>query len=382
MKHLRQINPQCILIYSNTAWSIFNFRRNLIRTLLAAGHDVIAIAPPDEYVQKITDLGCRYIALPMDNRGTSIWRDLRLLFRIRKHLKQTRADIAFTFTIKCNIYTSFAASFLPTAVVPNVSGLGAAFEKSGWLNRLVLHLYRFAFRRTKTVFFQNRDDMKLFRNRKLVTAKQAHLLPGSGVDLSYFAPATLPNQNTVTFLLPARLLWDKGIAEFAAAAKSIKAKYPGTKFQLLGFLEPEGRCAIPSKTIEQWVHEGTLDYLGATGDIRPFFARADCIVLPSYYREGTPRTLLEAASMARPIITTDMPGCRDTIIDQQTGFLCQPKNSADLAQKMATMIELGQGGRKKLGQSGRRLMSQNFSEKIVLDAYLGVLMCNPEKERR
>lgn len=332
-------------------------------------------------MQKITDLGCHYIALPMDNRGTSIWQDLRLLFRIRKHLKQTRADIAFTFTIKCNIYTSFAASFLPTAAVPNVSGLGAAFERNGWLNRLVLHLYRFAFRRTKTVFFQNREDMKLFRKRKLVTAKQAHLLPGSGVDLSHFAPATLPKQNTVTFLLPARLLWDKGITEFAAAAKSIKAKYPGTRFQLLGFLEPEGRGAIPSNTIEQWVHEGALDYLGATDDIRPFFARADCILLPSYYREGTPRALLEAASMARPIITTDMPGCRDTIIDQQTGLLCQPRNSADLARKMATMIELGQFGRKKMGQSGRQLMSQGYSEKIVLDAYLGVLICNPEKER-
>lgn len=361
--------PKRIFVYSNTAWSIYNFRRNLILDLLAKGHEVIAVAPPDEVAERISELGCQFIPIPMDNKGTSILRDLKMLLQIRKILKQHQPDIAFTFTIKCNIYTCFASILLPTLVIPNVSGLGTAFLSKGWLNKLVCLLYRLAFRKSSTVFFQNENDQALFEQLNLVKSSQIHLLPGSGVNLQYFAPSEMAQNENVTFLLLARLLWNKGIGEYVSAAKKIKKKYPATSFQLLGFLDVVNSSAIKKDTIDSWVRDGILDYLGATNDVRPYIKHADCIVLPSYYPEGTPRSLLEAAAMARPIITTNTPGCRNTVNNEVSGFLCQPKNVDDLAAALEKIVVASFEDRQKMGRQARILAEKEFDEKIVLKAY-------------
>ena len=357
-----------ILISANTSWYIYNFRQNLIRALCADGHEVLVAAPPDDYSERIVALGGRFIPLNMDNKGTSPLRDASLLWSLRRLLRQSRPDLIFTYTIKNNIYTSLAARSPGIPVVPNVSGLGTAFLQDGWLNCLVRLMYRVAFRWPKIVFFQNRDDRESFISLGLVCEAQARLLPGSGVDLEAFRPAPLPNNEHVTFLLVARMLWDKGIGEFVAAARKIRADFPQARFRLLGFTNAENRSAISQDQLQAWRREGVVEYSGATQDVRPHVAAADCMVLPSY-REGTPRSLLEAAAMARPVITTDAPGCRDVVEDGKTGFLCAPRDADSLAAAIRRFLALSPARRAEMGRLGRRKMEREYDEQIVIEAY-------------
>jgi glycosyltransferase involved in cell wall biosynthesis len=223
-----------------------------------------------------------------------------------------------------------------------------------------------------TVFFQNPDDLDLFVKRGIVRAGQARALPGSGVDLERFATAPLPEREDgipFRFLLIARMLWDKGVGEYVEAARQLKSEGRAVECQLLGFLGAENPTAIPPETVAAWQRDGIVCHLGSAEDVRPHIAAADCVVLPSY-REGTPRSLLEAAAMARPIITTDAVGCREAVDDGETGFLCSPQNAADLAEKMRQMMDLPQAARAQMGQMGRSKMERQFDEAIVIDRYL------------
>lgn len=362
-----------ILISANTSWYVYNFRRALISAFIDDGHEVIVAAPPDDYTDRIITLGCQFIPIKMDNKGTSPIRDGALLWRLRQLLQAQRPDIAFTYTIKCNIYFCFAARPLNIPVVPNVSGLGTAFLEDNWLNRIVRMLYQRSFRWPQTVFFQNRDDEEMFLSLGLATDKQAHLLPGSGVDLDLFSPAPVTESGMTTFLLVARLLWDKGVGEFVETAREIRQKHPHVRFQLLGFLNVENRSAIPRETLQSWVDEGIVDYLGATDDVRPHIAAADCVVLPSYYPEGTPRSLLEAASMARPVITTDASGCRDVVDDGKTGYLCKTRCVDSLVEVIEKFLVLSSQERTEMGNFGRRMMEQRYDQAIVINAYRKVV---------
>lgn len=362
-----------ILIFANTSWYVYNFRRALISAFLDDGHEILVVAPPDEYTEWLVTLGCRFIPITMDNRGTSLLRDAVLVWRLRQLMRVHRPDIGFTYTIKCNIYACFTARSLRIPVVPNVSGLGTTFLNGGWLNRFVRLLYRFSFRWPKTIFFQNRDDEVAFLSHGLAVKTQTHLLPGSGVDLNLFSPESLAEGDTVIFLLIARLLWDKGVGEFVKAARKICQKYPKAKFQLLGFLNAENRSAIPRTTVENWEKEGIIEYLGTTDDVRPHITAADCVILPSYYPEGTPRSLLEAASMARPVITTDAPGCRDVVDDGQTGFLCEPRSVESLVEAIEKFLALSHGERTKMGSLGRQKMEKEYDQTIVINAYRRVI---------
>ena len=228
------------------------------------------------------------------------------------------------------------------------------------------------------VFFQNKDDLNFFLPNKLVKPSQVILVPGSGVDLIRFkatSRATGPyaSPDCITFLLLARLLWDKGVGEYIDAARHLKKRHGNVRFLLLGQFDVANPAAIPEAKIEQWQSEGTIDYLGKTDDVRPYIEAADCIVLPSYYREGIPRSLLEAAASAKPIITTDSVGCRDTVEDGVTGFLCQPKNWEDLADKMEAVLLMTEDQRQAMGLKGREKMEREFDERIVIDRYLSVI---------
>ncbi|MCF6317553.1 MAG: glycosyltransferase family 4 protein [Marinosulfonomonas sp.] len=362
-----------ILISANTSWYVYNFRRALISAFIDDGYEIIVAAPPDDYSNRIVALGCRFLPLEMDNKGTSPLRDAALVWRLRQLLQAQRPDIVFTYTIKCNIYSCFAARPLDIPVVPNVSGLGTAFLADNWLNRMVRILYRYSFRWPKTIFFQNQDDKGTFSSLGLATDKQARLLPGSGVDLDLFAPAPAAESDTISFLLIARLLWDKGLGEFVAAARKIRQKYPQARFQILGFLNAENRSAIPRETLDGWIEEGVVEYLGATDDVRPHIAAADCVVLPSYYPEGTPRSLLEAAAMARPVITTDTPGCRNVVKNAQTGFLCEPRSVDSLTVAIEEFLALSREQQTEMGRQGRRKMELEYDETIVIDAYRKVI---------
>jgi len=362
-----------VLIALNTAWNLLNFRSGLIRTLVAAGHEVVAVAPPDEYVQRLIDLGCRFIPLPMDNKSTNPGRDLLLLWRFYKLLYREQPDVYLSYTIKPNIYGSLAAHTLDIPVINNIAGLGSVFIKDGWLVRLVCWLYHLALRKSIKVFFQNPDDRTLFVNGGLVHPDVADLLPGSGIDLARFLPAPFPNNvSKIRFLLIARMLRDKGVYEYVEAARQLRWRWPQAEFCLLGFLGVQNPSAITRVQMNAWVAEGVVSYLGISDDVRIQIAATDCVVLPSY-REGTPRSLLEAAAMARPIITTNTVGCREVVDDGINGYLCKVRDASDLADKMSQMLQLSYAQRSEMGLRGRAKMEAEFDEQIVIGKYLAAV---------
>ena len=362
-----------ILISINTAWNLLNFRAGLIHGLISSGFEVIALAPQDKYVAELELLGCRFVHLEMDNQGTHPVRDFLLLRRYWLLLKIEKPDLCLFYTIKPNVYGSLASTICGIPFINNVSGLGAVFIQDGWLRQLVSALYRLAFRNSNQVFFQNHDDLGLFLENKLVKVGLTDVLPGSGVNLNCFTPVDDGDRKTLAspfrFLLIARMLKDKGVVEFVNAAQLLKESGVKAEFCLLGFLDVQNPAAISIKQMKEWTDQGYVKYIGVSDDVREHIASAGCIVLPSY-REGTPRTLLEAAAMGKPIVTTNVVGCKEVVEHGVNGFLCEVKNAEDLALKMKEMLFLAEEQRKLMGQNGRIKMEKEFDEKIVIQKYL------------
>lgn len=368
-----------ILMTVNAAWNIWNFRRPLVEALSADGHKITVLAPPDGSVADLEQIGCRFIPLEMSVKGLNPSQDLGLQRRLKRIFQDERPDAILSFTIKNNIFGAWAARLAGIPFVPNVTGLGTAFLSGGLLQIIAEQLYRRAFNKLPIVFFQNQDDRDLFLDRKLVRADQARLLPGSGIDLFHFAPVgMLPADAPPVFLMIARLLRDKGVLEFVEAARQVKASHPEVRFQLLGATGSENRTAIDTATVEGWVAEGVVEYLGTAGDVRPAIAAAACVVLPSY-REGAPRTLIEAASMARPIITTDVPGCRAVVDPDVSGFLCDVRSADSLAMAMRRFLALSPEDRAEMGQAGRAKMEREFDQALVVAAYREALSSLTDK---
>ncbi len=359
-----------VLMTVNAAWNIWNFRRPLVRQLLANGHSVTVLAPSDNSVSELESLGCRFVNLEMDAKGLNPIEGLRLRRRMERFFRAEAPDVILSYTIKNNIFGALAAKACGIPFIPNVTGLGTAFLSHGALQYLAEFLYRRAFRSLETVFFQNEDDRELFVVRGLVEKGQTRLLPGSGIDLDYFRPATYPQEGrSPIFLMISRLLRDKGVVEFVDAARLVKARYPDARFQILGARGAENRTAIPDDLVQSWVEEGLIEYLGTAADVRPNIAEADCVVLPSY-REGAPRTLIEAASMARPVIATDVPGCRVVVDGGVSGIFCEARSAQSLADTIVRFMELSRDDRIAMANAGRAKMEREFGERIVLARYL------------
>jgi len=332
----------------------------------------VIIAPQDPAAERrMRELGVERVPIEIDRAGLNPFTDFKLLLRYRSLLKRLRPAAYLGYTIKPNIYGSLAATSLGIPALPNVSGLGTAFIRGGGLQALVTPLYRIGFARAPAVFFQNEEDRDLFVGRGIVRRDQARVLPGSGVDLEQFAPASLPKGPPV-FLFIGRLLRDKGVVEFVEAARSVRREYPDARFQLLGGLDEGNRTAIRQPALDSWLAEGIVEHLGTADDVRPFIAAATAVVLPSY-REGLPRSLLEAAAMARPLIASDVPGCRDVIEDGVNGYLCNVRDAAALADAMRRLASLPRTRQRAMGEAGRRWVQERFNEKLVVRAYLDIL---------
>ncbi|MBB6424403.1 glycosyltransferase family 4 protein [Sphingopyxis sp. JAI128] len=363
-----------IVLTGNTTFKLANFRAGLVQRLIAAGYRVTVLAPPDDYVGAVRDMGCDFVPLSMDRNGTSPIAELALLISIFRTLRRLRPTFVFGYTIKNNIYAGLACRLLGIPFAANVTGLGPAFNDGGLLNGVVRILYRAAFRRAEAVFFQNESDRDIFLAGHLVPSDRVRLLPGSGVNLTRFAFQPVPPHNgSIRFLLVARMLWDKGVGIFADAAEQVRRTHPEALFQLLGPLDPDSKTGIGQHQIDQWVEEGRLVYLGSAADVRPAIEQAHCIVLPSYYREGTPRTLLEAGATGRPAITSDMPGCRDPIAAGVSGILVRPRDSEDLARACVEFLGMSHTAQVEMGRAARERMERDYDERIVIDAYMSLL---------
>jgi glycosyltransferase involved in cell wall biosynthesis len=362
-----------IVISVNTAWNIHNFRSGLVKALARQGYDVMVMAPDDGYSRRLAPLGCRFKMLTMDNNGTSPSRDLALLTKYWRVLQSVRPLAYLGYTIKPNVYGSIAAHGLDIPVINNIAGLGATFINNTMLTCVVKRLYRLSLRKSNRVFFQNADDRNLFVQAGLTRSSVTDVLPGSGIDLQHFLPSPPPPQKrSFRFLLVSRMLRDKGIEEYAAAAAIVRRHLPAVQFQLLGPVDPKNPNSIPMERILEWERNGLVQYLSETDDVRPYMADADCIVLPSY-REGVPHSLLEAAAVARPIIATDVAGCKDVVDHNSNGFLCQVKNATDLAEKMIDMVRLPPEQRLEMGAKGRKKVTSQFDENIVIAKYLNAI---------
>lgn len=364
-----------IFLVSNTAWSLINFRRGLILELKAKGHEPILLAPADKNIERIkTELDVRFIPLVMDNKGKNPLKDLLLLFRCWRLFRSEKPDLVINYTIKPVVYGALAATWQGTPVISVITGLGTVFVKENLVTKLVEGLYKLSQRRVKKLFFLNQDDFSVFKNRDLAKESQMIVLPGEGVDTAYFSPQAAGDrkEGRIQFLLMARMLWDKGVGEYVQAARLIKQQFDQAQFALLGFLDVENATAISRQQVEQWVQEGVVSYLGVSNDVRPYINNTDCVVLPSY-REGVSRSLLEAASMAKPIITTDAVGCRDVVDDGENGYLCRIKDAEHLAEKMIQFIRLSRDEKTAMGNRGRKKIENTFDERLVFGYYFNVI---------
>ena len=330
-----------IVIISHYANSLINFRAEMIKAFIKQGHQVIALAPEKGFGKELATIGAEYRSIPLQRTGINPVKDLRTLWVLVGMLKELKPDLVFSYAIKPVIYGSLAARVVKIPQVYSmISGLGYVFvggsSKQRVLLRLVRFLYKQAVSNNNKVFFQNPDDRQVFKALKILTdEKQAVLINGSGVDIDKFAYIK-PQTKPLTFLLIARLIWDKGIGEYVEAARLIRKRHPEVVFKLLGSFDTNP-AAISREQVESWIQEESIEYLGETNDVRPYIAASSVYVLPSY-REGTPRSVLEAMSMGRAVITTDAPGCRETVCHGENGFLVPVKDSRALAEAMERFI--------------------------------------------
>ncbi|VVE20151.1 group 1 family glycosyl transferase [Pandoraea communis] len=369
-----------VLLCSNTFWSIYNFRRGPIAALLAAGHPVHVAAPDDAFAAPLAEMGCTVHRVPMAAKGQNPLQDLGLMWRLYRLYRQVRPAVIFHYTIKPNIYGSIAARLARIPSVSMTTGLGYVFIRESLTTRLARHLYRVAFRHTLENWFLNIEDHKAFVEGGLVAIGKTRLLPGEGVDLAHFAkapwpPSDLPGDvapKPMRFLLIARLLRDKGVLEYVQTARALHAEMPHVTFQMLGATDVENPTAITRSEVDAWQREGIIEYLGTTNDVRPVIANAHCVVLPSY-REGLSRTLLEASAMGRPLIASNVPGCRDVIDDGVTGRLVPARDAAALTACVRDMARMPANALVLMGDAGRAKVAREFDEHVVIAEYFRIL---------
>jgi glycosyltransferase involved in cell wall biosynthesis len=364
-----------ILFCGNSAWGMYQFRHGVLEALIADGYEVHVVAPADHVSAALEALGCVFHPVQMSPQGYNPLEDLRLIFVLSSLYRRIGPKIIFHYTIKPNIYGSVAAWLAGAKSIAITTGLGYVFINVGlvsWVSKL---LYRIALRFPQAVWFLNHEDRGAFVTGRLVDSSKCVVLPGEGVDLTYFRHLAEPTGHATegfTFLLIARLLRDKGIGEYVEAARQLRQRYPNVRFQLLGPDGASNPSAIPVEEALQWQAEGVIEYLGEASDVRPAIVAADCVVLPSY-REGVPRVLLEAAAMERPIIATNVPGCKDIVEHGVNGLLCEKQSAEDLARQMEAMLALGEPARREMGRAGRMKVQQEFDVKKVVAHYRSVI---------
>lgn len=364
---------QTVFLTSNTSWYLYNFRRSTIRALRAQGCRVICLSPTDDFSQRLeSELGAEHIALPLDGKSTGALNELRSLGFIWQTMRRYKPDFVFNFTVKMNIYGGLVCAWQKIPFANNISGLGTAFIHDSWLFRRVRQVYGLVNRRARHLFFQNEEDLSVFRDAGLLGATPFTLLPGSGVNLQRFKASPLPQHGPITFIMIARLLGDKGVREYAQACGLLVAQGLNLRCWLVGPLGVSNRTAITEEEVSAWTAKGWIEYLGETDDVRPLIEQAHVLVLPSY-REGMPRTVLEAAAMGRPAIVTDVPGCRHAIEPDVTGWLCEARNSRSLAHQMQRVLDMTSEQRQQAGDAARARMEETFSEERVVNAYLECL---------
>ena len=362
-----------ILFIDNTAHHLFG-QLHLMAAFRDNGYIVEALIPNDEnYYRKIEQFGISCHQIQIDGKGVNPFKDYSLIQEFKNLFLRLKPDLICSYTIKPNLYAAIAAKRYRIPLIAGVTGLGTAFLSKNLLNQIVVRLYKFAFKRIGCVFFQNNDDKNTFEQLKIIpNSAISFALPGDGVDLAKFKYVGLTKCINTTFIFSGRLLWDKGLGELVAAIKIVKQKYPATQLKVIGNYFLANPSGVSEKQIKQWEEEGFFEYLGMVDNVFEVMTSVDCMVLPSYYKEGLPRVLMEACSMGKPIITVDNVGCREVIEDGVNGFMAKPRDVDSLASAMISFIQLPFDKKVEMGLQGRRKMEREFDQTIVVNKYLEV----------
>ena len=348
-----------ILILANNDLGLYRFRKELITELLKE-HEVYISLPYGEMVDPLVQKGCILYDTPIDRRGINPFSDLKLLRSYGKMIDEIKPDLVITYTIKPNIYGGMACSRRNIPYAVNVTGLGAAFQKKGALQEMVTVMYRIAMKKARVVFVENIDIKKIIVDKKIIPDRKARVLNGAGVNLEDFTYAEYPENETFSFLFIGRVMKAKGIDELLEAVRRLNKEGLRCDLHLVGFSEEDYLSEIQRGCEEGWL----VDH-GMQKDVRPFIAASDCFVLPSWH-EGMANTNLESAASGRPVITTDIPGCREAVLDGKTGFLCKRENVDSLCKAMRRMCQTPREERIRMGMAGRRYMEEKFDKKVVV----------------
>ena len=368
-KQLSKVGKK-VVISNNDCKYIFLFKRNLIEALLEQGFSVTVVAPKDDFSHRIRETGADHYPVILDTHSMNPFREILTFVSMYRAYRALKPFVNLVFTIKPNIYGTLAASLLKIKTINNITGLGSSFLQSGINQTVIKILYRLALRVSSKIFFQNPEDRDLFVRQNLVEIRKTILIPGSGVDIDRFKPIQEDSQpGKCVFLMIGRILVDKGVLEYVEAARMIRDRCDGASFLLLGSCDSGNSSAIDRQRVMKWHEDGTIEYLGEVGDVRPIISSSDVVVLPSY-REGMPRVLLEALAMEKPVIGSDAPGCRSIVEDGVNGYLCKIKDAKDLAHQMQKMILLSDFERSEMGKNGRNTVVSEFDEQIVIKTYI------------
>ena len=359
--------PQNILILANCSIGLYKFREDVIRALLQNSR-VYVSCPDNGKVEELRTLGCQVIVTDMDRRGINPVTDFGLLRRYRQLVKQLKPDLVITYTIKPNIYGGMVCRMLGVPYAVNITGLGTAFQKDGLLKKLVIALYKFSLKKAKVIFFENSGNRQVFLDEDIVPPEKTCLLSGAGGNLEKFPYTPYPEGEITRFLFVGRVMKEKGVDELLDAMARLRSEGFSCELDVLGYYEDDYAETIRSCEAAGWLH-----YHGFQNDVRPFIEKAHCFVLPSYH-EGMANTNLECAAMGRPVITSDIPGCREAVVEEVSGLLCQTQSADSLCGAMKRFLSLPYEARQRMGKAGRQHMENVFDKRNVVNQTLKELM--------
>ena len=353
------------MLMANESSSFYSFRLELIEGLLAAGYHLQISLPYGKEADLLVKKGCEFIDTPLERKTKNPFKDLALLCRYMKILRQHKPDVVLTFTIKPNIYGSMACAMRKIPYITNITGLGTATGNKSLIQEITVMLYKIAMCKAKDIFFQNKSNMKFF-HEKGIRRDIGTLIPGSGVSLGRFTPQEYPSDDTIEFIFMARIMKEKGIDQYLEVAKQMRAKYPKTRFHILGSYEDLSYRPI----IEELMEKEIVMYHGKQFDTRPFVAKSHCTIHPSFYPEGISNVLLESEATCRPVITTDNHGCKETVNDGETGFIVPMRDTNALIETVEKFINLPYEQRKQMGLNARKKVVEEFDRQTVVNKYL------------
>lgn len=353
-----------VLVLVNHDVVIYNFRKELIERLILEGYRVVISSPYGERIDDLIGMGCEYYEATIERHGTNPFKEFKLLTYYKNLMKKVKPDVVLTYTIKPNIYGGLAAKKYNIPYIANITGLGTAVEKDSIIQKINIVLYKIAFSKIHKVFFQNTENMNFFKKNNIVVDKH-ELVPGSGVNLNHFRVLEYPSEDTIEFVFISRIMKEKGIDQFIAAAKYITQNYSNTKFHVCGFCEENYENQLIALE-----NQGVLKYHGMIRDVREILSKTHCTVHPTYYPEGLSNVLLESSASGRPIITTDRSGCREVVENGVTGYIVNQRDTQDLINKIEKFINLPHDKKKEMGLTGRKKVKKEFNRDIVVEAYL------------